>query len=1099
MNPREFVARVCLLLTCLVPLSAQSPAPNRPQIVQSALPISFEPTSTQGDDSVSMIAHTPDITLGFRPAAIVVGFSGKNAGTVQIEFDGARPTIPTGQEIQKSQTNYLIGDNPASWRTHVPNYAKVAYLGLYPGIDAIFYGVGHRLEYDMVVKAGADYRQIRMHFPKGTRPLFGKDGELTLKLPEGSLRLRAPYIYQDEDGKRCQRSGSFRRLPGGDIAFSVAAYDHSRDLVIDPVLVLESYVASAEGSAVSVATDADGNTYTTGYTTVSFPVTAGAFTSCGQCNINSVVTFITKLSANGSNPIYSTYLGGNEYAQPTGIAADANGDAIVTGLTVATNFPTKGGQPTLPPDNNTVGFLVSLSPDGSSLNYGTLISVGPSATNNIDSFANAVAADASGNAYVTGTTGPGFVVTPDALNQQVPSTTGGLVYLAKFSPSGSLIYSAILGPGKSTATAVDAAGDAYVAGETIAGDWPVTSGAYHASAPDGTASFASFLIKVSPDGQSAIYSTFLDTAVFSGISVLPNGNVFLVGNDALEPGNTLGSPAYPTTPDAFAQHCGPMYNGLYDVDAPSVLTELNSTGSALVYSTMVCVLGASGIAIDSVSGEIWLAESATYPPFPLVASISPVSEGNPCTGCPALSVFDPTGRTLVFSTILGQSGGGLKGFASGVALDSHHRAHISGGAEAGLYLVPPNPNLGPLTSSYMYPFVAIVDPAGPGAALCFTPDAVVNFGAIGILSTLSASVTVTSCGNQPLSIANVTAASSDFALSQVGDTCEPNLAVGQSCTFNVQFTPSALGPVTSSLKISSNATTPSFVGLNGTGLPEPVITLSPTSLNFSPQLAGSESDSRTVTVTNTGALGLSGLAVELPAPSQSVFPIVNSCGTSLDSGSSCTFTVAFKPAIYGTTNATLSVLNDYAPSNQSVKLSATSPPFIIGVQAGGSATATVSSGNPASYSLVATPSSGYSGTLVFACSSNNLPAYASCSFSPDSLSLAGRIPANFTVTIATQTTQTAGRVRFSNWGTVLATCFVIVPFSLRRKRVARWLSLFFLFSLIAGVSACGSGGTGGSNTPPQTFKVAPGVYTIGITISDGASHLVGQSLTLNVQ
>jgi hypothetical protein len=702
--------------------------------------------------------------------------------------------------------------------------------------------------------------------------------------------------------------------------------------------------------------------------------------------------------------------------------------------------------------------------------------------------------DASGNAYVTGQAGSDFVVTSGAVDVDQPAPDfGGEVYLAKFSPSGSLIYSAILGPGTSGALAVDAAGDAYVTGQ---GSPPTTNGAYHMSAPEGG---DSFLIKVAPDAQSVVYSTFLDNATFSGISVLPNGNVFLVGNGVSGTGSTDGLPAYPTSPDAFAQSCAPIYNGMYDLDIASVLTELNANGSALVYSTLVCVLDANGIAIDPVTQEIWLAETASNPTFPLVAAFNPLNIVNPCVNCPALSVFDPTGKTLVFSTILGQSEAEWEGFASGVALDTQHRAHIAGGAEAGMYTVPPSASLGTPNDSEIFPFVAIVDPAGPGAALCFTPDSVVDFGATGILSTVSVPVTVISCGNQPLTITDITAATSDFTLASAGNTCVSALPVGQGCTFNIEFTPSTVGQDISSLKISSNAAIPSFVGLNGAGLPEPVITLSPASLSFGPQLAGSESDPQTVTVTNTGALGLSGLAVELPAASQAIFPIVNNCGTQLDAGASCTFTVAFKPTVFGSVAGTLSVLNDYAPGNRTAGLSATSLPFVIAAQTGGSTSATVSAGNQASYSLAAIPSSGYSGTVTLACNNNNLPPYASCSFSPSSLTLSGNTAANFTVTIATETTQTAGLERFRKWGTALAACFVLVPFSLRRKRVARWIGLVFLLVLMTGVSACGGGGTGGSGSPPQMFKVAPGTYAIVLTASDSAANQITWSLTLNVQ
>ena len=105
--------------------------------------------------------------MKLRPGAIEI-YPSAQADGLQITFDEAHESTPTGADLQQSQTNYLIGDDPSQWRTHVSNYAKVIYPSLYPGVDAIFYGNGNHLEHDFIVKAGADYRQIRMHFPAGS-------------------------------------------------------------------------------------------------------------------------------------------------------------------------------------------------------------------------------------------------------------------------------------------------------------------------------------------------------------------------------------------------------------------------------------------------------------------------------------------------------------------------------------------------------------------------------------------------------------------------------------------------------------------------------------------------------------------------------------------------------------------------------------------------------------------------------------------------------------------------------------------------------------------------------------------------------------------
>jgi hypothetical protein len=130
-----------LLGVSILSAAENADAPSA-KVAENVLPIVFEPASSQPDGAVAMFARVAGMTLGFRPASVVLDFS----GTLQfhIEFGGAQPVIPRGAEPQKSTTNYLLGCDPAHWRVHVTNYAKVFYTGLYPGIDAAFYGNGRQ-------------------------------------------------------------------------------------------------------------------------------------------------------------------------------------------------------------------------------------------------------------------------------------------------------------------------------------------------------------------------------------------------------------------------------------------------------------------------------------------------------------------------------------------------------------------------------------------------------------------------------------------------------------------------------------------------------------------------------------------------------------------------------------------------------------------------------------------------------------------------------------------------------------------------------------------------------------------------------------------
>jgi hypothetical protein len=189
-------ALFCLLLCSFATFAEPTRYPAPTRVVESGFPIVFEPAASQGASHFSMVGRVAGMNVGFRPGAVVIGLQGKNAGEFQIQFDGAQATVPAGIDLQKSQTNYLVGSDSEQWRTHVPNYGRVSYRGLYPGIDAVFYGNGHRLEHDFIVSPGADYSQIRMHLSSNAHATLGQDGAVSISVNGGSLEMQKPFIYQ---------------------------------------------------------------------------------------------------------------------------------------------------------------------------------------------------------------------------------------------------------------------------------------------------------------------------------------------------------------------------------------------------------------------------------------------------------------------------------------------------------------------------------------------------------------------------------------------------------------------------------------------------------------------------------------------------------------------------------------------------------------------------------------------------------------------------------------------------------------------------------------------------------------------------------------
>ena len=768
------------------------------------------------------------------------------------------------------------------------------------------------MEHDFVVAPGADYHRIRMHF-QGAKARRKRDGGVSLALAGGALELERPVIYQRENGMRIQRTGSFRLLPDGDLAFEISDYDRTQPLVIDPVLDFATYLSPDGSDAVGIAVDAAGNNYVTGYGSLGYPVTPNAFAGCSSCSSDTAAMFISKLSADGTNLIYSTVLGGNSFAQPTGIAVDANGDAIVSGWTGANDFPTKNGQPILPQNNNYVGVLLSLSPDGSALNFSTLLSQGPTAAHALMTYASAVALDSSGNVYVTGVTGDGFPVSPGALNQGGAANGGSNfnVYLAKFDPAGTLLYSAVIGtadptnggggPIGASALAVDAAGNAFVAGQ--AGTlWPITNNAYLKQIAGAMPYADPFVTKVAPDAKSLIYSTYLDYAyVVTGISALANGDVVLSGNQ------------------------------------PAFLTELDSTGSDLVYATTFSDSSyeINGMTLD-LDGNVWLAGESGNPQFPLVSPVQgtfPMPPGLPGP-VSTLSEFDPTGHTLKMSTFLG---GSAPGYASDVAVDAAGKVHVSGAAEYGMYTTPgvyaaSVPDKGASYQYATYAYVVLVDPTTTSPTLCLAgaANSGLSFGYLALQTTATHTVSVTNCGNAPLTFSSVTSNNAVFTVPAAGNGCIGSLAVNASCTVSVAFTPTAVQAYAGQLTFTSNASiATTAIPLAGSG-GAPSAGFGPPGIKqdliFPELLIGQTSQPETIQLYNNGTVPLTVNLQQIAVTSGFTLAPSGKCTATLAPQQACAIVIEFTPVTAGTINGTLSVAtND--PVNPTITTSLTGTAF----------------------------------------------------------------------------------------------------------------------------------------------------------------------------
>ncbi len=365
------------------------------------LALRFEPNVGQTDPQVRFLSGSGSGDVFLTPSEIVLslrqpeprtGAVGKSAA-VRLHILDANPNLrAVGLDPLPGRTNYFIGNDPKKWRTNVPAFARVRYTDVYPGIDLVAYGNDGTLEYDFEVSPGADPRQIAMSVEGADQVALDGGGDLVLRTALGEIRQRAPRIYQRDDTGTHEIAGGYV-MRAGTVAFTLAAYDAARPLVIDPQLAFATYFGgSAETDIHALAVDAAGAIYVAGDTYAhDFPTKNPLQSTNGHGQ--SLSAIVSKLSPDGGSLVYSTYLGGSgdlTLDAAVGIALDSTGAAYVTGNAGSSDFPTKNA---IPGVGNGI-FVTKLSADGASLVYSSVL--GGSAFDN----PRGIVLDSSSNAYI---------------------------------------------------------------------------------------------------------------------------------------------------------------------------------------------------------------------------------------------------------------------------------------------------------------------------------------------------------------------------------------------------------------------------------------------------------------------------------------------------------------------------------------------------------------------------------------------------------------------------------------------------------------------------------------------------------------------------
>jgi uncharacterized repeat protein (TIGR01451 family) len=1122
---------ITLASTAAVPAgaasAAHSAAGSRAHSMFAGLPLMFEPNQGQGnldasDPRVKFVARGSgySLLLGSQGAvlnlshsdssnrdAVKRGQSAVEVESLQMKLAGAnRNAAVTGAELLPGKSNYLIGNDETKWRTNIPQFARVRYENIYPGINLVFYGNQGRLEYDFQVAPGSDPGKAELEFD-GAKQLALEDGALVVKGKSGSVRFEAPRVYQEIAGRQQTVAGSFALRGSNRAGFVIGTYDHSRELVIDPLLTFSTYFGGADNELNnSIAVDSGFNIYLAGSTNSPSLPGPGVTTATGLVGLQNV--YLAKIQPpQGSNPpllLYVTYLGGTGMDTPVGVAVDGEGNPYVAGTTSSTDFP----------------FTLT-------------------------------------NAYQTGIQ-PGSTGTTHIFVTRMNNTFSGLYYSSYLSGSGTDAASGMTIDGQGyiyvTGTTTSTNPQDYTLGSQPAGDqWPVISlpnGLPFQSTPKAPAGVVQFFVTkvntANASSASIAYSTYFGggqsgttppLATGGGIAVDRNGNIYFTGTTNFLYLGTTGTsstdfpilnayqPCLDTpAPTVIVNPPSCSYTSGNPTDTDAFVAKLNPNAPAgtgqLSWSTYVggsVIDSGTGIAVDTGAANVYITgttnspdigESAvtdttsaayqrclntpTNPPSGTACTTTTAATDafvarltNPATTCTTSSC----NLTLTYFSYLG---GSANEAGLAVTVDQSSGALLTGWTQSNApppngFLVFGGADIQNTFGGTQDAFIARINTAA--TTLSTAGSWTTLFG----LSGATEGTSIALDGNQTPYVAGDTSGTVETINPLSSDVNN----AGGSDAFVAQLQTACSLSISGLLTLGNNQT---FVSAGNQA-----------TFNYTVTNAGPDPCNNFVVIDNVSSQYTNGVAVAVYSASatsgicsgaSSTSTLASCTINALPAGQTATVTFVLIPqantqhAEEGFTGGAVQVLSSNNIFITETSVPATMSDYLLNPVS--PTNASVTAGNTASFEVRLTPSGTYSNSISLSCS--GAPAGAACNFTGSPVTLVGSSPGtsmlNLTTTarpIVTTMASPFSRQFYALWIFVPGLALLgLGSRDRRRRRIAGMLLLCAVLSLLVVLPACSH-----TTIQPPVSGTPAGQYTINVTATSGTDTQT-VSIVLNV-